>query len=59
MSNITGIIKSIRDIMRKDTGVDGDAQRKRIKMEQYLGVGEPYLRFSTTPHLSFRRIPSE
>ncbi len=27
MSNITGIIKSIRDIMRKDTGVDGDAQR--------------------------------
>jgi type I restriction enzyme M protein len=27
MSNVTGIIKSIRDIMRKDTGVDGDAQR--------------------------------
>lgn len=27
MSNITSIIKSIRDIMRKDTGVDGDAQR--------------------------------
>ena len=27
MSSITGIIKSIRDIMRKDTGVDGDAQR--------------------------------
>ncbi len=27
MSNLTGIIKSIRDIMRKDTGVDGDAQR--------------------------------
>jgi len=27
MSNITGNIKSIRDIMRKDTGVDGDAQR--------------------------------
>ena len=27
MSNITGTIKSIRDIMRKDTGVDGDAQR--------------------------------
>ena len=27
MSNITGIIKTIRDIMRKDTGVDGDAQR--------------------------------
>lgn len=25
--NITTIIKSIRDIMRKDTGVDGDAQR--------------------------------
>jgi type I restriction enzyme M protein len=27
MSNIQGSIKSIRDIMRKDTGVDGDAQR--------------------------------
>jgi len=27
MSNITANIKSIRDIMRKDTGVDGDAQR--------------------------------
>jgi type I restriction enzyme M protein len=27
MSNITGIIKTIRDIMRKDSGVDGDAQR--------------------------------
>ena len=27
MSSITGIVKSIRDIMRKDTGVDGDAQR--------------------------------
>ncbi len=27
MSNVTGIIKSIQDIMRKDVGVDGDAQR--------------------------------
>ena len=27
MSNITTNIKAIRDIMRKDTGVDGDAQR--------------------------------
>ena len=27
MSNVGGIIKSIRDIMRKDAGVDGDAQR--------------------------------
>jgi type I restriction enzyme M protein len=27
MSNVGSIIKSIRDIMRKDTGVDGDAQR--------------------------------
>lgn len=27
MCSITGIIKSIRDIMHKDTGVDGDAQR--------------------------------
>ncbi|WP_318452048.1 type I restriction-modification system subunit M [Photobacterium leiognathi] len=27
MSNISGIIKSIQDIMRKDIGVDGDAQR--------------------------------
>lgn len=27
MSNVSGVIKSIRDIMRKDTGVDGDAQR--------------------------------
>lgn len=27
MSNVSGIIKSIQDIMRKDVGVDGDAQR--------------------------------
>ena len=27
MGNISGIIKTIRDIMRKDAGVDGDAQR--------------------------------
>ena len=27
MSNISSTIKSIQDIMRKDTGVDGDAQR--------------------------------
>jgi len=27
MSNVSGIIKSIQDIMRKDAGVDGDAQR--------------------------------
>ena len=27
MSNVAGIVKSIRDIMRKDAGVDGDAQR--------------------------------
>ncbi len=27
MSNITSIVKVIRDIMRKDAGVDGHAQR--------------------------------
>ena len=27
MSNVSGIIKSVQDIMRKDVGVDGDAQR--------------------------------
>src|ERR687884_211383 len=27
MSNLTSTIKSIQDIMRKDAGVDGDAQR--------------------------------
>lgn len=27
MSNVSGTIKSIQDIMRKDVGVDGDAQR--------------------------------
>ena len=27
MASVAGIIKSVRDIMRKDTGVDGDAQR--------------------------------
>ena len=27
MPNISSVIKSIQDIMRKDTGVDGDAQR--------------------------------
>ena len=25
--NLSGIVKSVRDIMRKDAGVDGDAQR--------------------------------
>jgi type I restriction enzyme M protein len=29
MSNVSGTIKSIQDIMRKDVGVDGDAQRIR------------------------------
>lgn len=27
MSNISSVVKSIQDIMRKDAGVDGDAQR--------------------------------
>ncbi|MDX0769592.1 N-6 DNA methylase [Sinorhizobium medicae] len=27
MTNISGVIKSIQDVMRKDVGVDGDAQR--------------------------------
>ncbi len=27
MGNVSGIIKSIQDIMRKDVGIDGDAQR--------------------------------
>lgn len=27
MSNVSGVIKSIQDIMRKDVGVDGHAQR--------------------------------
>ena len=27
MSNLSTVVKSIQDIMRKDTGVDGDAQR--------------------------------
>jgi type I restriction enzyme M protein len=27
MSNLTSVIKSIQDVMRQDSGVDGDAQR--------------------------------
>jgi type I restriction enzyme M protein len=27
MSNVSGVIKSVQDLMRKDVGVDGDAQR--------------------------------
>ena len=27
MTNLGNIVKSLRDIMRKDAGVDGDAQR--------------------------------
>jgi type I restriction enzyme M protein len=27
MGNVSGVIKSIQDLMRKDVGVDGDAQR--------------------------------
>lgn len=34
MANIRGILKSIRDIMWQDNGLNGDAQR----IEQQLGV---------------------
>ena len=27
MSNISSVIKSLQDVMRQDSGVDGDAQR--------------------------------
>ena len=27
MSNVSGFVKKIRDIMRKDAGINGDAQR--------------------------------
>ena len=27
MTNISGVLKSIRDIMRQDNGLNGDAQR--------------------------------
>jgi len=27
MSNLSGVIKSIQDVMRQDSGLDGDAQR--------------------------------
>ena len=27
MSNLSSVIKSIQDVMRQDSGVDGDAQR--------------------------------
>jgi type I restriction enzyme M protein len=27
MANISGVVKSIQDIMRKDAGINGDAQR--------------------------------
>ncbi len=30
MSNVSGTIKSIQDIMRKDVGVDGDGDAQRI-----------------------------
>ena len=48
MSNVNGIIKSIQDIMRKDVGVDGDAQR--ISQLVWLFFLKIYCR-TTTPLL--------
>ena len=33
MSNVSGTIKSIQDIMRKDVGVDGDAQYQPARLD--------------------------
>ena len=52
MSNVSGIIKSIQDIMRKDVGVDGDAQRiidagwgelHPLAGRPPIGLPEPYV----------------
>ena len=38
MSSISSVIKSIRDIMRKDAGDDGDAQRQSLSWLLFLKV---------------------
>ena len=48
MSNVSSVIKSIQDIMRKDVGVDGDAQRISqlvwmFFLSAVLPLGEPVL----------------
>lgn len=42
MSNLTPVIKSIQDIMRQDSGVDGDAQRiSQLTWLLFLKVNRP------------------
>ena len=36
MSNLSGFVKRIRDVMRNDAGINGDAQR----IEQIAGKGD-------------------
>jgi type I restriction enzyme M protein len=39
MSNVSNIVKSIRDIMRKDAGTYGDAQRLAVKTQEVVHPG--------------------
>jgi type I restriction enzyme M protein len=65
MSNVSGAIKSIQDIMRKDAGVDGDAQRIGqltwmffLKIlddrEEELGLLDPSFESPIPEHLRWR-----
>jgi type I restriction enzyme M protein len=33
--NVSNLVKTIQDIMRKDAGVDGDGQRLELETELY------------------------
>lgn len=41
MSNISGIIKSLQNIMRKDQGVSGDEIKKFVDGELFPGLQNP------------------
>lgn len=41
MSNISGIIKSLQNIMRKDQGISGDEIKKFVDGELFPGLQNP------------------
>ena len=66
MSNLSPVIKSIQDIMRQDSGVDGDAQRisqltwllflkvfdaQEVELEVTKGMGAKGYKFPIPEHL--------
>jgi type I restriction enzyme M protein len=58
MSNLSPVIKSIQDIMRQDSGVDGDAQRiSQLTWLLFLKVFDARRRAGTHPRRYRSPIP--